>query len=218
MINFTELRRCTMFTKTKFIKNSLLIGLGLFGMNVMANSGAVVEIQEVQAEQGDALNLDELRSDISMKNCGNYDPGTKIFRLSTAFLEDDSPIEKIENCLGKAMDKSLKPICDEERNLKNALKEGQHDSVTTLEEIEGQLAYLEEVKYEYAQDFYDYADGFDDLHESFQKSVDNVFKEKWLRTGVDMLFSREIRSFSDLVARKARRLCGSSLSQNTQEI
>ena len=118
------------------------------------------------------------------------------------------------------MNKSLKPVCDEERSLKAALRKDQHDD-ETWEEIEKTLVYLEEVKYEYADTLYEIADGIDDMYKQMlveMRVKNNSTTDPIQKSIVDMLVSeREVRGYGDVVKIKAYRLCGSTLRQNTDE-
>ena len=148
---------------TKIIRNFLLMSFFLSGVNAIAIGEAVVITNEVQAEQRQVLVFKELKPEPFIKNCIEYSSDFRSFQVSDIISSSqNNPFRRVENCLLQAMNKSLKPVCDEERSLKAALRKDQHDD-ETWEEIEKTLVYLEEVKYEYADTLYEVADGIDEL-------------------------------------------------------
>ena len=153
--------------------------------------------------------------DLSMKNCKEYKSNVTSFRLSDVFFggRDNNVFRHLESCILKAMDKSLKPVCDEERELKELREEYKHDE-EALEEIEEDLDYIEETKYEFADVFYEFVDGIEEIGDEVEGEVDKRITDPISNTVVQIFGpTREIRSYSDVIARKARKLCGSSLRQ-----
>ena len=243
MINLKELRRCIMLTK--IIRNFLLMSLFLSGVNAIAKTEVVAEVPD---EVKEALNFEELKPELVIQNCTRYQPDSnKSFQPSNLlfggsqnnpFSSQNNPFTKLENCLLQAMDKSLKPVCDEERSLKAALKKDQGDD-ETWEEIEETLAYLSEVKYEYADTLYEIADGINEMYvqtqanvkgevkysDEFYEIVDGINQLVDAKVQVneqetdsvnilaDILISEIIGGYGDMIALRARRFCGSTLRQ-----
>ena len=151
--------------------------------------------------------------DLSMKNCKEYKSNVTSFRWSDVWFGGgkNNVFRHLESCILKAMDKSLKPVCDEERELKELREEYKHDE-EALEEIEEDLAYIEETKYEFADVFYEFVDGIEEIGDDVEDEVDHAITDPISNTVVQIFGpTREIRSYGDVIAKKARKLCGSSL-------
>ena len=165
----------------------------------------------------DVLPFEELKPDLFAKNCGGYQSDAKSFRFSEAVLKDKyNYFKKAENCLLWAMDRSLKPICDEERILKEELKEGRYSNEDN-EEIEERLESLEEFKYEYSDTFYEIADNTDETYEIIKGVVDDKVTDPVPNLLIDVFWTREFRGFGDAIARRARKLCGYNLRKRDRE-
>lgn len=129
--------------------------------------------------------------------------------------------KELQNCLSKAIDDGLKPLCDREKELKELLKNpGDNDR----DEIETELEIIEEEKYILTDDIYAIADTFDDLAnevgsrlgDRIDRQVDKAdAKDNWAKAlgfevvGVftDMAITTELDSYTRLVDSKARRAC-----------
>ena len=166
----------------------------------------------------DVLPFEELKPDLFTKNCSGYQSDIRSFRFSDILFgsEKNNPFRSAENCLLQAMDRSLKPICDEERILKEELKKGRY-SDEDREEIEERLESLEEFKYEYADNFYEIADSTDEAYDIVKDDVDDKVTDPLTNLVVDMFWTREFRGFGDAIARRARRLCGYNLRKRDKE-
>ena len=140
----------------KIIRNFLLMSLFLSGVNAIAEGEAVVITNEVQAEQRQVLVFEELRPDIFTENCIQYGSNTKSFWFSNVVFSpgENKPFSSKENCLLQAMDKGLKPICDEEKILSQQLEEGNYND-KDIAEIKETLADIKKIKDEYADDLYE---------------------------------------------------------------
>ena len=98
--------------------------------------------------------------EVSLKNCDEHKPKRPSFSPMTDLIFSGSgknPTRKLANCIEKSMDLYLKPICDEENRLKKELKKYQNDE-ELVAEIEEDMEELERLKYDYAEDFYDFAE------------------------------------------------------------
>ena len=166
----------------------------------------------------DVLPFEELKPDLFTKNCSGYQSDVRSFRFSDILFgsEKNNPFRNAENCLLRAMDRSLKPVCNEEKILKEELKEGNY-SDEDIEEIEERLESLEEFKYEYADNFYEIADNTDEAYDIIQDGVDDKVTDGITNLLVDMFVSREVRSYGDVIALRARKLCGSNLRKRDRE-
>ena len=155
--------------------------------------------------------------DLSMEDCREYKLNVTSFRWSDVYSggRENNVFRHLESCLLKSMDKSLKPVCDEERELKALLDEYSHDE-ESLAKIEEDMAYLEETKYEFADVFYEFADGIEEIGDEVEEEVDKRITDPVSNTIVQIFApTREFRSYSDVIVRKARKLCGSSLRPET---
>lgn len=154
--------------------------------------------------------------DISMKNCKEYKSNVTSFRCSDVVFGggNNNVFRHLENCILKAMDKSLKPVCDEEKELEGLREEYKHDE-EALEEIEEDLAYIEDMKYDFADVFYEFVDGIDEIGDEVEYEVDRRITDPITNTLIQICGpTREVRSYSDVIARRARKLCGSSLRRS----
>ena len=124
------------------------------------------------------------------------------------------PVKAALNCFTKIIDTQLKPLCDQERDLKEALKyyKSQRDK-DGIEGIEEELLVVEELKYEIADDIYDIADEFDELKEEFLDKIDDYdddddhIAEKVL-IGIGRVVTKtEIGAFTKALDSRARKAC-----------
>lgn len=166
----------------------------------------------------DRFNPDDYRPDLSDQNCAEYQSSVSSFRpltdlLSTWFTgsSQNNPFRKAEACLVKSIDQSLKPLCEEERLLKDELKEFKDDP-EIVDEIEEEREGIEDAKFEYADILYEFADGADDFADTLV-SEDTENRWKILK---NLLVTREARGYADVIAIRARRLCGSTLRRQTR--
>lgn len=148
------------------------------------------------------------------KDCGDYESSTSVFRPSSIFLggKDKNPLSQGDNCILKAMDESLKPVCDEEKELKNLAEQYAGDE-KAMEEIEEHLAHIEDTKYDFADFFYDIADEMDKIADEGEEWVDDTFTDKIPNSLLHIFLTKELGAYGKLVARRAHRLCGSSLKE-----
>ena len=158
------------------------------------------------------------KTDIFQENCGDFPADIKSFRPLSDILSDifsgsaqNNPLRQIENCLLQTMDEGLKPICDEEKLLKQKLREG-NLTAEDLEEINEELVHLEDVKYAYADILYEVAGGTD-------KFVDvTISATKFDVLSNVLIIDKKIRGiFKDIVRIKALNLCGSTLERTAEE-
>lgn len=158
------------------------------------------------------------KPDFSDKNCSEYQ-SVKSFRplsdfFSTVFYGsvEDNPLRKTEACVIKSIDQSLKPVCEEERLLKAELKEYKGNREIE-EEIQEELGAIEEVKWEYADILYDFAD---DVEKDLTKTLEFEDTENKWKIWSNILVTREVRGFADVISFRARRLCGATLRRQTR--
>ena len=160
----------------------------------------------------------------SFEDCSEYKSGISSLSFSNTFTKggDKNPFQKLENCILKAMDTGLKPVCDKEKELKALQEEYKNDS-KVLALIEEDLVQVEEIKYEYADIFYetiDVCDEFvDDIEDELDKEVDKRITDKVTHGAINLLRrlagpETEIRAFCRTVASRISQFCGSSLRRS----
>lgn len=161
------------------------------------------------------IDLEEVRSKVFEGNCAEYKNAH-----SFSLLGDKSPLKDIRNCMAKAVDEGLKPLCDHEKELEYALEyyEKKRDR-DKMEEIEELLIEVEESKYDMADELYAMADEFDEIQNELLDDVDEAFEdendlsifETILRGGTKIVTRAEIGGFTRVLDSRARRACAGQL-------
>ncbi|MCZ0933244.1 MAG: hypothetical protein OXJ52_08850 [Oligoflexia bacterium] len=140
------------------------------------------------------------------------------YRNSANFsiLGDISPSKPLQNCLAKAIDEGLKPLCEDEEKAKELKryyeKEGDEQAVREVEEY---LFELEEIKYQTTEDIYFMADEFYDQCEEWNDEIEdyidggqaNSIAERLMSRGGKLLVSSECHGFRRVLDSKARTAC-----------
>ena len=140
---------------------------------------------------------------------------------SFSILGDLSPFKKLQNCLAKAIDEGLKPLCEQEEQAKELKKyyEDRRDR-EAVKEVEEYLVDLEEIKYDTAEEIYIMSDEFysqcEELKESLDKGIDRREHKKqnfgnsvldFLSRMGNVAVSSECNGFTRLLDSKARTAC-----------
>lgn len=155
------------------------------------------------------------------EKCRQYKPDNAAVLLSSDlfFGADKNPFRDLINCIEKYMDNSLKPICDEEKELEKKLEESHHDSKARAR-FEERLRYLEIEKENTAEVLYEFAEFPDEIYRAVEEKCDTDTKDhsfaRWLAKKIGKLTCRQINreifgAPTRAIARKAELLCGSSL-------
>ena len=173
------------------------------------------------------LDINELKKKTDPKKskneCWNYEGGGNSLRLLSGFLGDKNPMTKIENCMAYIIDKSLKPICDEEKKLSSLRRKHEGDDFA-LEEIEEYAYDLDELKYYTLDEIYIISEEFEDLENDALDDVDEFrnSNDDNLGTAILGIFGNfavrsEIGGFRRFFNRKARRACGYDIIAQYEE-
>ena len=159
----------------------------------------------------DDINKNEIRKAVNSEKCENYTNHT-----CHSLLGKMSPLRGPRNCFAKAIEDSLKPTCDLEKQYLEALEyyEDERDD-TAVEEIEEALLALEEQKYYITDELYLIADEFDALEQDTIGKIDeredresNVnFMEGLLYGGQRIFVRTELGSFTRCLDSRARQIC-----------
>ena len=169
---------------------------------------------------------DLLSDDPSQRDPTAEESSCKDYKIGSINLIpwDDYPPNILQRCLAKALDDNLKPLCDEQRQMEEALKyyedRGDEDKV---EDIQENLEALKEVKYTFMDDLYDIADDFDDIEYSLRDDVnaavdkqakDHAKDATWWRmlgTGANILLKDGVGGFTRVLDKRARKACRSQI-------
>ena len=157
------------------------------------------------------INLSEIRNKSFSGHCAEYKNIGSFSILGNVF-----PGKQLQNCLAQAVDESLKPLCDHEKNLQEALKyykrKGDEDKI---EEIELLLEEVEETKYDTADELYSIADEFDEIQEGLLDNIDDHYNQKddlniaqTIGRGLGRIVVKsEVGGFTRVLDSRARRAC-----------
>ena len=159
------------------------------------------------------INIDELKSTIFDGDCSKYKNYS-----SFSILGESSLTLPLRNCIAKAVDEGLKPICDQEKQAKELLDhyKDQRDK-DRIEETEMYLLNLKEAKYDFMDFIYEIADEFDEIEQHMLDEIDDEkdensnLLEKFLHSGAKILVKSEFGSFTKLLDTKARMACGNQI-------
>lgn len=145
--------------------------------------------------------VEEASKTLSIRNCNGYE---NCFSNPLAFITQD-----IIRCLCKVIDESLKPTCEMEAGLKDALRNAKNREEE--EEIEEQLAAVEDAKYSIAEQIYTTADTFDETNRDFEEDYeiddDDGTWRKLLKRGVGLAVEVNIGGITQALDSKARTTC-----------
>ena len=159
------------------------------------------------------ISAEEIVNKSMSGNCGDYRNAS-----SFSIFGDKSPFKKAQNCLAKALDESLGPLCEDEKKAKQLLRiyEKERDEVA-VQEVEEYLNDLEEIKYDTAEEIYYMADGFyeqceewdneweDEIDEAKEK--DRRWYNKLLKRAGKMVVSTECQGFRRIADSRGRNPC-----------
>ena len=154
-----------------------------------------------------------LKSTKTAFKCKDYESGAGSFRISSAL--GVKIFEKMENCISKAIDKSVGKLCEQERKL-DELEDKHEGDEDALEQIEEARYELENVKLEAVDNLLIVADELDELHEKLDEEIDDV-KESWLRSMFRLFSNSEVGGFTRLLENKATRLCGYNIFKKDED-
>ena len=119
------------------------------------------------------LNLEEVNRSVS-ESCADYKAPACFSILGKLSLARPAC-----NCAAKGVDEGLKPLCDHERDLKEAQDyyERKRDR-DKVEEIEQLLIEVEEMKYDLADDIFSMSDEFAEARDNILDDIDEHYDEK----------------------------------------
>ena len=137
---------------------------------------------------------------------------------SFSLFGNNSPTKALQNCLAKALDDGLGPLCEDEKKAKQLLRiyEKERDD-EGVREVEDYLNDLEKIKYDTAEEIYFMADGFDEICEEWDsewedeldeaKAEDRHLLNKLLIRGGKMITSTECQGFRRIADSRGRNPC-----------
>ena len=142
------------------------------------------------------------------KNCKDYK--TSFFSV----LGKHSLTRPIANCIAKAIDEGLKPLCEDEQKAKELLRYYERkDNEAGIAETEEYLADLEELKYETTDEIYYMADIVYDQCEEWEEDQEQGIEDeddtlqKFLRRAGKFLTASECGGLRRSIDHKARTVC-----------
>ena len=167
----------------------------------------------------DRINEKEIRDALtSMSNCTEYTHGQNTFRIFNIF---GAAMEQLENCISKALDKSIGTICIEEKRLNKLEKKHKNDddALSQIDDYRDQLEYLKE---DIADQLYSIADIFDELDIKLKEKVDeNVDLDHILGPLAEsfwyLVIESEVGGFRKFFEIRANRLCGYDVLSRSNE-
>ena len=137
------------------------------------------------------------------KNCAHYDSGAISFTTKA-----------LQNCMAKAVDEGLKPLCKQENETKQLVeyykKTGEEEKEETAREY---LLELEEAKYDIMDELYATADEFDELHAELEDEIEGIGGEDKSHLGKVLISSLkiaarfELSGFRSILNSRARLAC-----------
>ena len=139
-------------------------------------------------------------------NCAHHSSGSISF--STRALQ---------NCMAKAVDEGLKPLCKQENETKQLVeyykKTGEEEKADAARDY---LQDLEDAKYDIMEELYTTADQFDDLQDDLEKSIDDIrskqenktsHSREMLISGLKVVSRFELSGFRYILNSRARLAC-----------
>ncbi len=128
------------------------------------------EVPEFTLKDIKDLDLEEIQKKAKIKvssNCRDYEsgvPSVHIVSDSIAKLfKARNPLRSLKNCMAKAIDDSLKPLCQAEKNLDRLEKEHKGND-QALDQIDEYRDNIEEAKDIIVDQILDFADDIDDAY------------------------------------------------------
>ena len=132
------------------------------------------------------LDLKELKDKVFDGDCTKYKDHSTFSIFGKA-----SPTQPLRNCIAKAVDEGLKPICEQEKQAKELLDHYTNQrNKAGVEETEEYLLSLEEAKYEMVDYIYEIADEFDKIAEDALDEINDHKDENF----VDKLFRQWLKN------------------------
>ena len=168
-----------------------------------------INTDQLTLEDVEDLDLNDLRKEVdykSDKSCADYESGVPQFHLiSDALGKKFNPIRAAKNCFAKAIDDTLKPICDYEKNLDKLAKQHRRND-QALDQISRAKANVENIKYAAVDDLLELADSLDD---AYTKEMDKLLDKNEGIIGDILAFAgdTEIGSFVDFLYNKTDLIC-----------
>ena len=136
-----------------------------------------------------------------------------------SFLPDEIAVSKwLQNCLAKMIDNNLKPLCEEEREVRDRLAyyESRGDQ-EAVEIAEDELQAIEDQKYEVADGIYSFADESSNIDDELRDRIDDTWGEddsfmRRIGASVGHVFiGSEVGSITRVLDSRARRVCRSQI-------
>ena len=144
----------------------------------------------------------------ALAELASFRPASDLISMKLARRDQDNPFIYIEDCILKAADTHLRPICKEEKALQTALQNPKNNPL----EIQERLDYVSDLKYESADVLYAFADEADEIF----KDLENSDPEGGWDRVYNFLITHEAGSYADVTALAVQSLCGSDLSYKTK--
>ena len=151
------------------------------------------------------LNIEELKEKGSGEKCSEYKNSG-----SFSLFGDASLLEPIRNCFAQKIDQGLRPLCEQEKELKRELRD--ESDPGAIAEIEEELDEIEEAKYFIADDLYLIAADFDDIEEDVSEDFEKERSDHdpWgnlANTVVSIYVKSELGGFTRFLNSKIRNAC-----------
>ena len=201
------------------MKNLFFIVLFVFSALVACNSPEAEREREGLRDNNPGVGAFRRASDDKLEDedpeeededCREYNGG------GFSILGDVSPFQWAQNCIAYQIDKSLAPICEEERDVREALRDCEgRCSDEEIEIWEEHLSAIEDQKYEIADGIYAMADESSNISDELHDKVDS--SEKWggssrpikriFGSALNMLIDSEVGGFTRVLDSRARMAC-----------
>ena len=220
---YSQIKKCMGVLCTSF----LLLTINACGPFEAKNSNRDRQDDTVGEDEYIFDDIDDLLSDDpSQRDSTADDSSCKEYKAGSINLIpwDDYPPNILQRCLAKALDDNLKPLCDEQKQMEDALKyyedRGDEDKA---EDIRDNLEALKEVKYTFMDDLYDIADEFDDISGNLQEDlghrVDKEVKDhprdatwwKIIQSVGNVGIKDSVGGFTRVLDKRARKACRSQI-------
>lgn len=164
----------------------------------------------------DALtNVDALRDSVdansflsgNSESCHNYDSGITSFKL---FNSSGNPFALLENCIFKATDEVVVPLCEREGKLLEARRDYEDDD-DAIDQIDHALVAIEETKDEIADVLFEASDAVYEAADELYDAVDDATNVRIFQNVLRLVIKSEVESSAKAYERKTNNICQGGL-------
>lgn len=132
-----------------------------------------------------------------------------------SLLGKSSPSLWLQNCMAKQIDENLKPLCDEEQRMRDALEDCRRRKCDDEELLEEHLSAIEDQKYEIADGIYAMADESSNIADELRDKVDSSQRfgssgkpiRRIFASLLNMTIDSEVGSITRVLDSRARVVC-----------